>query len=326
MKRKILTMLRQGEDYISGQQICNELGVSRTAVWKAVNGLKNEGYVIEAVQNKGYHLVAAPDVLTEAEIGSRRMDCWKDAPLYVYAETDSTNNRIRQLVEEGAPEGTLAVSDVQTGGKGRRGRTWQTPAGVAIAMSFGLKPSYSPTKASMITLVAALACTRAVEELTGENPKIKWPNDLVLNRKKITGILTEMILEQDYIQQIIVGIGFNVHHDFFPEELADKATSLWIETGKRFSRAELICLVMKYFTEYYSTFEKTGDLAFMQEEYNSYLVSRNQEVQIISPGSTMTGVSLGINETGGLLVKDEAGQIHEITAGEVSVRGLYSYI
>ena len=326
MKRKILTMLRSGEEYVSGQQICNQLGVSRTAVWKAVNSLKTEGYEIEAVQNKGYHLVSAPDVLTEAEIGSRRRDRWRDAPLYTYDVTDSTNNRIRQLVETGAPEGTLAVADVQTGGKGRRGRHWETPAGIAIAMSFALKPSFTPDKASMITLIAAMACSHAVEELTGQRAMIKWPNDLVLNRRKITGILTEMILEEDYIQQIIVGIGFNMHQEDFPEELAEKATSIFMETGVRYSRAELVCLVMKYFADYYEIFERTGDLAFLQDEYNERLVSAGEEVRILSPGETKTGFCIGINETGGLLVKDASGDVEEVTAGEVSVRGLYSYI
>lgn len=240
MKRKILTMLRQNNEYISGQQICEELGVSRTAVWKAVNGLKNDGYVIEAVQNKGYHLLEAPDVLTEAEIGSLRTDKWKDAPVYAYAETDSTNIQAAHFAEDGAPEGTLVVADVQKSGKGRRGRKWETPTGVSIAMSFVLRPAFGPDKASMLTLLAALAGCRAVQELTGECPMIKWPNDLVLNRKKICGILTEMAFEEDYIRQVVVGIGFNVSQEQFPEELKDKATSLYLETGKHFSRAKLV--------------------------------------------------------------------------------------
>lgn len=248
--------------------------------------------------------------------------------MQVFDSTDSTNNQVRRLVEEGAPEGTLCVADVQTAGKGRRGRKWETPAGIAIAMSFALKPKFDPSKASMITLLAALSSCRAVEELTGRCPQIKWPNDLVMNKKKLNGILTEMMMEADYIQQIIVGIGFNVHHEpkDFPEELQEKATSLWLECGEHYSRAKLVALVMKYFSDYYAQFEKEQSLAFVQEEYNSLLVSLGKEVRIITPGEEWTGISEGINETGGLMVKTESGEVKEVTAGEVSVRGIYGYV
>lgn len=328
MKNKILSLLRSGEEYISGQQICEQLGVSRTAVWKAVNSLKADGYEIEAVQNRGYHLVSAPDVLSETEIRLHRTDKWRDCPMAVFDTTDSTNNQVKRLMDEGAPEGTLCVADVQTAGKGRRGRRWETPAGIAIAMSFGLRPKFDPSRASMITLLAALASCRAVEELTGRTPQIKWPNDLVMNKKKLNGILTEMILEADYIQQIIVGIGFNVHHEpaHFPEELQEKATSLWMECGEHYSRAELVALVMKHFTGYYEQFEREQSLAFIREEYNSLLVSCGQEVRILTPWEEWTGISEGINETGGLMVRTADGECKEVTAGEVSVRGIYGYV
>lgn len=326
MKREILTMLRENGEYVSGQQICETLGVSRTAVWKAINGLKAEGYEIEALQNRGYCLVSAPDVLTEAEVGSRRCDLWKDSPLVVYDETDSTNIQAARLANQGAPEGTLVIADAQTSGKGRRGRHWATPHGISLAMSFVLRPKFCPEKASMLTLIAAYACREAVSELTGLEPLIKWPNDIVLNRKKITGILTEMSMEEDYISRIIVGIGFNVGQDHFDGELKDKATSLYMETGKHYSRAALACLVMKYFAVEYRKFCEIGDLSFLCDRYNDKLVSRGREVKILSPGAEWNGTSLGINSEGALLVRDSSGKTQEIIGGEVSVRGIYGYV
>lgn len=325
MKRKILTMLRENGAYVSGQQLCERLGVSRTAVWKTINALKAEGYEIEAVQNKGYCLLQAPDVLTEAEVGSRRTDRWREAPLIVYTETDSTNNQARRLAQEGNPEGTLVVADRQTRGKGRRGRVWETPAGAGIAMSFVLKPEIAPQDASQLTILAALASLRAVRDVSGIDCAIKWPNDLVLNRRKLCGILTEMNLEEDYIQQIVVGIGFNVHHETFPESLADKATSLYLETGRKYSRAEIVCRVMQHFANYYDQFLEQRNLAFVREEYNQLLISRGESVRVLGVGQEWSGRSLGINDTGSLLVETERGEIREVLAGEVSVRGLYSY-
>ncbi len=328
MKRKILTMLREEKDYVSGQEICEKCVVSRTAVWKAIRSLKEEGYEIEAVTNRGYRLVSAPDVLTEAEIGSRRRDLWKDAPLAVYPVTDSTNIQASRMAESGAPEGTLVVADAQKSGKGRLGRHWETPSGVSLAMSFVLKPSYPPGKASMLTLIAALAGKRALKRLAGVDAQIKWPNDIVLNHKKICGILTEMemTLESASIRQIIVGMGFNVQQNQFEAELADKATSLYLETGRKFSRAELACLVMEEFVEAYRIFEEKLDLSFLQDEYNSCLAGKGEKVRILSGQEEWTGTSLGISPQGALLVKDDQGEIQEILGGEVSVRGLYQYV
>lgn len=325
MKRKILTTLRAAEDHVSGQQLCDVLGVSRTAVWKNINALKAEGYQIEAVQNRGYRLLASPDVLTEAEVGSRRSDRWKDAPLVVYSETDSTNIQANRMAEEGAPEGTLVVADVQTSGKGRRGRSWVTPSGVSLAMSFVLRPAFAPERASMLTLVAAVACRRAVAELTGADPLIKWPNDIVLNRKKLCGILTEMKLEEQDIRQVVVGIGFNVCQEHFEGELEDKATSILMETGQHISRAELCCRVMKHFGELYGSFCEVQDLSFLQEEYDRALISHGQEVRVLAPAGEWTGVSQGIDVQGSLQITDAEGNLRSVNAGEVSVRGLYSY-
>ncbi len=325
MKREILAMLRREGEYISGQQMCERLGVSRTAVWKTVNSLKAEGYEIEAVQNKGYHLVLAPDVITEAEIGSLRTDPWREAPLLVLTETDSTNNQARHLAEEGSPEGTLVAADVQRSGRGRRGRTWETPAGTAIAMSLILRPELDPKDAPKLTLLAALAGRTALRETAGVDCAVKWPNDLVLNRKKVCGILTEMNLEEDYIREVIVGIGINVGQESFPENLRDSATSLYRETGRHFSRAQILCRLVDVFAGLYEEFGRESSLAFVREEYDRALVSRDEEVRIVSGREKWTGISLGISDEGALRVRTKEGEIREVSAGEVSVRGLYHY-
>ena len=328
MKRKVLLLLRQSGDYVSGQEICDALGVSRTAVWKAINSLKEEGYQIEAVQNKGYRLVSAPDVLTGAEIGSLLKSRWAGQELETHDRIAfSTNLRAKQWADDGAPHGALVVADVQEGGKGRRGRAWVTPPpGAAIAMSVVLRPKFSPLKASMLTLLAALAVRDGVFQVTGVSPVIKWPNDLVLSGKKICGILTEMILEEEYIQYVVVGIGINVNQVEFPEDVREKATSLFLETGKHFSRAELTARTAEAFERYYEIFLQTEDLSALQEDYNRSLAGMNGPVQVLAPSGGWDGTSLGIDAGGSLLVKDAEGKIQSVNAGEVSVRGLYGYV
>lgn len=320
--------MRQGEEYVSGQQICDRLGVSRTAVWKAVNGLKTEGYEIEAVQNKGYSLISAPDVLTEAEIRSRRQTEWAGSHVEAHERIGySTNLRARQLADQGAAHGTLVAADVQEGGKGRRGRPWTATApGENIAMSIILRPELAPIKASMLTLVAALAVRDGVRKMAGIEPEIKWPNDVVANGRKLCGILTEMALEAEYIQYIVVGIGINVNNESFDSELAEKATSLRLEAGGPFSRAELVCRVLKHFERYYEIFMRTADLSALQEDYNGSLSGRNQVVRVLAPGQEWEGISRGISAAGALRVERADGEIEEVTAGEVSVRGIYGYI
>jgi len=325
MKRKILTILRKSEGSISGQELCRELGVTRAAVWKVIESLRADGYGIEAVPRVGYRLASSPDVLTEAEVGSRRCDKYKEAPLFCYDRTDSTNTRALAKAEEKAPEGTLFVADVQEGGKGRRGRSWSSPAGESLSMSFILRPQISPQTASMITLLAAMAGRNAVAKLTGTDPLIKWPNDIILNGKKICGILTEMKLEEGEIAHIVVGMGFNVSQQSFDGELAEKAASLLMETGARYSRAQLACNVMEEFFPLYDRFLADGDLSGLTADYNEHLVGVGGEVVIIRPDGSWKALSHGITDTGALLVEKD-GEKQEIIAGEVSVRGVNGYV
>lgn len=326
MKSKILKMLRESGEYISGQDICDSLGISRTAVWKYIKQLKEEGYEIEAVQNRGYHLLSTPDVMTEQEILSRLVTKKFGRRICCLMQVDSTNNYAKKIAEDGAEHGTLVVAESQSNGKGRRGRTWDSPRGCSIFMSYLLRPVLMPQSASMLTLVAGLSVSQAIGEVTQVIPYIKWPNDIVVNGRKICGILTEMSADPDMINYVVVGIGININMQSFPKELEDKATSLRNETGIVYNRSEIIAKVCQYFERNYEIFCEKGDMTDLIEEYNKHLVNVEREVRISDTANEYTGVAKGIDKDGKLLVEMPDGTIREVFAGEVSVRGLYGYV
>ena len=325
-KTKILKILRNTDGYLSGQELCEQLGISRTAVWKYMKQLKEEGYEIQSVQNKGYCLMEVPDVLGESEIKSRMETQWVGQRVYFYEEIDSTNTQAKRLAEEDAPSGTLVVSDCQEKGKGRRGRVWTSPKGEAIYMTILLRPQIRPDRASMVTLVMGLSVVQAIRNVLGLETSIKWPNDVVLNRKKLVGILTEMSAQMDYIEYLVIGTGINANMTAFSEELKDKATSLRMEMGRPVNRAALIAESMKCFEKNYEIFEKTQDLSGLMEDYQAVLANLNQPVRVLEPGHEYSGIARGINEKGELLVEREDGTVTAVYSGEVSVRGLYSYV
>ena len=295
-------------------------------MWKAINQLKEAGYEIEAQQNKGYRLMAAPDLMTEAEIKSLMHTEWVAKEVLYFDTIDSTNTKAQELAEKGYPSGTLVVADKQESGKGRRGRSWVSPSGTGIFMTLMIKPDINPNNASMLTLVAALAVAKAITSVTGEEALIKWPNDIVINGKKVCGILTEMNAQFDYINHIVVGIGINVHNESFPEEISQMASSLMIEAGgKRFHRAQIIADTMSYFEQYYDTFLKTQDLSALVREYDELLVNRNKSVRVLDPKEPFDGKAMGITPKGELIV-DTWESRKLVSSGEVSVRGIYGYV
>ena len=326
MKSEILRLLKESNTYISGQQLCEQFQVSRTAVWKVIDQLKKEGYQIEAVRNKGYRLIDSPDVMSKAEIESLMDTKWVGSNGVYYDEIDSTNNRAKEAGDNKAPHGTLVVADMQVAGKGRRGRVWQSPAGSSIYMTILLYPEISPLKAPQLTLVMAIAVAEGIKEVTGLDTKIKWPNDIVVNGRKICGILTEMSTEIDYINHVVIGAGINVNQDDFPEDIRKTASSLKMEFGKQVKRSELIAAIMKSFEKDYEIFVKTEDLSGLQELYNSMLVNLDRDVKVLEPGNEYEAHALGINKTGELIVRTAEGEEKEIYAGEVSVRGVYGYV
>ena len=221
--------------------------------------------------------------------------------------------------------GTLAVTEFQSAGKGRLGRRWTAPEGSSIMMSVLLRPDFEPQYASMLTLVMGLSVAQAVRELDIE-VSIKWPNDVVVSRKKICGILTEMGLEKGRIREVVIGDGINVNLEEFPDELKDKATSLYLETGKKYDRNRLISLIMEKFERNYEKFTETCDLSPLIDDYNVMLANRNQPVRILDKINPYEGIAIGIDREGELLVKVADGEIRKVCSGEVSVRGLYSYV
>ena len=326
MKAKILQVLRETGGYVSGQQLCQQFGVSRTAVWKAINQLREMGYEIDSVSNKGYCIRSAPDILNKNELLSLRKTAWIGQKMECFEVIGSTNTTAMQMAEEGAPHGTLVVADRQDSGKGRRGRSWVMPAGIAIAMSIVLKPEeLLPGNAPMLTLVSALAVARAIREQTGLEAAIKWPNDIVIDGKKVCGMLTEMSTQIYYINHIVVGICINVHNEQFPEELIDRATSLYLASGKHFSRAVLVEAVCENFEHYYEIFMRTQELSGLQAEYDSWMVNKDRQVRILDPQGEYEGKALGITERGELLVETPEG-VRKVDSGEVSVRGIYGYV
>lgn len=327
MKAEILKILRDSNGHVSGQELCRKLGVSRTAVWKNIQQLKEEGYQIEAIQNKGYRIVDAPmDILNASEIKSRIRDEEIGSRIYFKEETDSTNTWAKRLAEEGEVSGTLVCADMQTSGKGRRGRSWSSPKGSSLYFSLLLRPDILPSRASALTLVMGMSVVQALENFLNKPVQIKWPNDVVVSGKKICGILTEMNAQIDYIEYLVIGVGINVNLTEFPREIADTATSVALEAGTVVSRAELAAEVIHCFTKNYGIFLKTSDMTGLKETYNSMLVNRDHEVRVLGAENGFTGVAMGINEKGELLVKKADGEIVEVFAGEVSVRGVYGYV
>ena len=326
MKSEILRLLKESDTYISGQQLCEQFQVSRTAIWKVIDQLKKEGYEIEAVRNKGYRLIDSPDVMSKAEIESLVDTKWAGKNVVYYDEIDSTNNRAKEAGDNGAAHGTLFVADMQVAGKGRRGRVWKSPSGSSIYMTILLYPDIPPVKAPQLTLLMAIAVAEGIQEVTGLETKIKWPNDIVVNGKKVCGILTEMSTEEDAIRYVVVGIGINANTTDFPEEIRATATSLALELGHPVCRAAVINGVMCAFEEYYGRYRETLDMSLLKELYNQKLVNVEREVKVLAPGGDYTGISHGINDAGELIVELPDGSIREINSGEVSVRGIYGYV
>lgn len=325
LKNEVLKILLTNKSHISGQDISNRLNVSRTAVWKAISSLKKEGYVIESVNNRGYLLLHNNDVLNQVEI-NQNMSVYKEfnIPKIICLNSVDSTNIYAKSISDSIPEDFLVVSDMQTLGKGRRGRSWASPPGVGIWMSLCIRPRIKIENASMITLIMALSVCDALESLYSLKCNIKWPNDIVINSKKISGILTEMSSDIDGIRYIISGVGINANNTDFPEDIRDTATSLYLESGIYINRTKLIAEIIYYFYRNLSIFLNTEDMSALKSKYENYLVNIGKIVKILDPEGSYTAKAIGIDNNGALLVEKE-NEIIRIISGEVSVRGLYGY-
>lgn len=329
MKESILKELIENRNrYISGQELSKKFGVSRTAIWKYIKKLKEEGFVIESVTNKGYILISSPDALYPVEIKRNLKTEFIGKEIIYLDSVDSTNNYGKELASRGFNDGILIVAEEQTKGRGRLGREWISQKGKGIWMTIMLKPDLKPDMASQVTLIAALSVLRGIKNVTDIDVMIKWPNDLVINGKKVCGILTELGAEIDIINYLCVGIGINVNseEDDFNKIGLNTATSLKVTVGKTIDRKRLIVEILESFENLYKQFLQKGSIDYMLEEYKKHLVNLGKEVKIILKNNEIKGIAEDVNSKGHLMVRLDNGHLMEVSSGEVSVRGVYEYV
>ncbi len=327
VKKKILKMLKQNnDDFLSGEKISDKFGVSRSAIWKHINTLKEEGYEIESVPRKGYRIIASPDILTLEEVEEYLTTDFIGRNIYYFDSLSSTNIKAKEIATK-SKEGTIVIAEEQTKGKGRLGRSWLSPKGKGIWMSIILKPKVAPIKVAKITLIGAAAVNQGLKDI-GIKSYIKWPNDIVIDGKKVCGILTEMSCELNMINYCIMGIGINVNLDKedFSKDLIDTATSLKSIAGEKIDRKRLLAYILNHFENLYIPFKEEGDISKTIKicKENSILIGR--EVKIIMGDTRKTGKVLDIDERGQLIVKYKDGKVEEIFSGEVSIRGKKGYL
>lgn len=322
MKNNILSLLQNSNDYISGEHMSKTLGVSRNSVWKHINKLRSEGYEIDSVTNKGYKLLYVPDILNNTIISNGLKTTFIGKNILYYDEIDSTNTAAKRHSSE--IEGTVFTADLQTGGKGRLGRGWAGVSGDNVAFSILLRPKISLDKVSQLTLIAGISVRRAISNLYGLDAKIKWPNDIVVGKKKICGILTEMSAEMNGLNYVVCGIGVNVNSESFDGELKSKATSIFIETKQKQKRYILIQEILNQFEILYLEFLKNG-LTKMLDEYKTFCVTLNRDVKVIKNGTALIAKAVDITQNGELIIEKDGENIC-VNSGEVSVRGIYDYI
>ena len=316
IREKALEVLGRGET-VSGEQLAKELGVSRNAVWKVMNRLREGGYKIDAVTNRGYRLLSAPDLLCETEI--RRWLTTKEMgrKLEIHELLDSTNNRAKALAAEGAPHGTAVIADSQTGGRGRRGRSFFSPEHSGIYLTVILRPSCTPEQASLLTSMAAVATARAIEKTADADVKIKWVNDLYLGDRKICGILSEagMNMESGQLDHVAVGIGVNTARMAFPPELEEIATSVGNETGTVPDRNRLIAEILNELEKLYDEQDST---AFLRESRRrSNVIGR--DITVIEGEKRYPARAVDIDSRGRLIIETPEGRTR-LNYGEVSLR------
>lgn len=322
MRNRVLELLRaSGREPISGEEISRQLDISRTAVWKHIQALKNDGYDIESLPKRGYILQQLPNRLYPQEILANLKTKWLGHAICYEDLVDSSNNVGKKLANEGCPDGLIVVAEEQGAGKGRLSRGWISPHAKGIWFSVILKPSFLPEEASKCTLLAAVAVVKAVNKIKGVKAAIKWPNDILLNGKKLVGILTEMNAEFGHINYIVIGIGINTNAtpDDYPEEVKQLAVSVADAAEEPFTRVELLCDILKNMEDLYELACKEGFVPVF-EEWRKYSCTLGQEVKVIAPDMTYFGTAIDIDEQGLLIVRKVDGSVEKVVAGDVSIR------
>lgn len=321
MRQRILEILRKrAPEPVSGEELSDLLEVSRTAIWKHIQVLKNNGYIIDSVPKKGYILQSAPDSLRPEEVVTRLETKWLGHSINYDNSVTSTNEVAKKLANAGCENGTVCIAEEQVGGKGRLSRGWFAPYACGIWFSVVLRPPFMPSEASKCTLLAAVAVVRAIHEYTGVKAGIKWPNDILIDGKKMVGILTEMNAEFGHINYIVIGTGININipKSNLSDELQDIVASLADVTTRKINRAELLALILKNMEEFYELAITEG-FGPVLEEWRWWSVTLGKEVKVIAPNEVYIGKAVDIDEDG-LLIVERGGERVKVIAGDVSIR------
>lgn len=317
MEEEILSALRaQPDEYVSGEDLSQLVGVSRTAIWKEIEKLRGEGYKIIAQPHEGYRLIGVPDRLTAQELGWNLATQRIGKRIHAYDSTDSTMDVAHRLAASSEPEGSVVVAEAQRKGRGRVGRSWISPKGKGIYISILLRPSVPLANVSQLTLMAAVAAARAIQSRSGLKPEIKWPNDLLINSKKICGILTELNAELNRVHYVVVGIGMNVNTP--RAHLPAGSTSLAEEAGEPLDRIGLARTLLVEMDRCYLRYLKEG-LTPLLEEWRSFAAFLGRRVRVSLPGRAMEGQAVDVDSTGALLIRTDTGIVEPVSAGEVLI-------
>ncbi|MBP7176259.1 MAG: biotin--[acetyl-CoA-carboxylase] ligase [Thermoclostridium sp.] len=308
--------------FVSGEILSGSLGITRTAVWKHIKRLREEGYEIQSVSKRGYKLESSPELFDRSALAINLHTRIFGREIIFLNETDSTNNELKRLAAGGAPEGTVVVAQKQLSGRGRRGRMWSADEGKAITMSILLRPDIAPANIQAVTLAASSAVARAIEPFTGIKPEIKWPNDILLSGKKVCGILTEMTSEPDRILSIIVGIGLNVYQqeEDFSDELKQTATSIVLNSSRPVSRSVLASRILEEFEQLYLDFIQRQSTAKFLDIWRSFSGTIGCDIIIYQGDKTWQAKALDVLDDGSLLVETADGVRQAIASGEISIR------
>jgi BirA family biotin operon repressor/biotin-[acetyl-CoA-carboxylase] ligase len=319
VKEKILNRLRR-RGPVSGEELGRAIGISRTAVWKHIKELRREGYRIDSVPSKGYYFISAPDSLLPDEIRAGLNTRVLGQEITYLREVASTQETAKSLAAQGAKEGTVAIAETQSGGRGRIGRAWSSPPG-GIYFSIILRPDIKPAEALRLPLIAGVAVARAIEKLTDLTPKLKWPNDIIVKDRKTGGILTEMSAEVDRLDWVIIGIGLNVNtpQESFPSEVEGIATSLMEAGGKHIPRVRLLQHILAELESLYHDFGKYG-FEPIREQWKSFSNTIGADVIISSATGQTTGLAVDIDSDGALILQKDDGTQERIIAGDVSLK------
>ena len=320
MDATILELFRSGDGFVSGAALSRVLGVSRTAVWKHVKGLRANGYLIEAVPAKGYRLISSPKVLTQLDIGAGLATRRIGSSLLCLKETESTNAVAFKMAVEGAAEGTVVIADTQTAGKGRLGRVWLSPPGVNLYCSIVLRPPISPVAACQLTFLSVVAVARAIEKCTALKPQIKWPNDILISGKKVAGLLNEMNAETEKVNFVVLGIGVNLNVPLsqLGEGLRHPATSLLEEGGAEVDRVAFTRTLLTELDDLYDRFLLEGE-GPVRAEWLERSAIRGRSVSVNSGNREFTGVVQGVDSFGALLVLLGDGKLETVLSGDVTL-------